>query len=239
MVAGYISGPYAWTPAEWALHPTARKVRIATQANVNDGDVLDVERGDATPGEAPGWVQARRAAGATPCVYMNASTWPTVVQAFAAAHVPPPLYWVAQYDNVAQIPAGAIAKQYADSTQTGGHFDLSVVADYWPGIDPAPTPQPTLKYEDDDMVQLTRPDGHTVDIFSVDDTGTGWQTVVVPGGNPGIPFNSKLPGSWLRFLYAEWINGTLSVIGMAKGGATFYCYLPPGGGPWQGPDKQP
>jgi hypothetical protein len=32
---------------------------------------------------------------------------------------------------------GAVAKQYADpGTHGGGHYDLSIVADYWPGVDP-------------------------------------------------------------------------------------------------------
>lgn len=241
MVAGYVSGPYTWTAAEWALHPGAVKVRIATQANVNDGDVLDVERGDATPGEAPGWVAMRKAAGhPAPCIYMNQSTWPACIAAFGGG--PQPLWWVANYDDVAAIPPGAIAKQYADSTQTGGHFDLSNVADYWPGVDPPPQPQRGRLLEER-MYQLTRPDGHTVDTFLPDVNGDGHQVVVDPGGNPGVPFNTRLPnppGGWTAFVFAEWAkDGTLSIVGLGKDGNTYYCYLKPGGGPWQGPVKQP
>lgn len=137
MVAGYLApSPWAWTSADWARFPNAVKVRIAVRAATNDGHVLDVEAGDATPAQAPGWVQMRRAAGADPTVYCSASAWPTVKAAFAAAGVTEPHYWVAAYPGGGRtIPAGAVAHQYADSTTSGGHFDLSVVADYWPGVD--------------------------------------------------------------------------------------------------------
>lgn len=146
MVAGYLPpSRYAWSAADWARFPNAVKVRIAIFANVNDGHVLDVEPGDATPAQAPGWVMMRRRAGADPTVYCSASSWPAVRQAFRDARVPEPHYWIARYDNIATIPAGAVAKQYANPETHGqGHYDLSVVADYWPGVD---SPQP----QEDDM----------------------------------------------------------------------------------------
>lgn len=136
MVAGYIDGMYAWRPADWARFPRAVQVRIAVFASTNAGHVLDIETGDATPVQAPGWVQKRRAAGADPSVYCSMSLWPTVRAAFAAAHVPEPHYWVAGYPGGGPIiPAGAVAHQYADPATSGGDWDLSVVADYWPGVD--------------------------------------------------------------------------------------------------------
>ncbi|MEU3352856.1 hypothetical protein [Streptomyces sp. NPDC037389] len=42
-----------------------------------------------------------------------------------------PDYWVARFDGVPSIPAGAIAEQYEN---TPG-FGKSVVADNWPGVD--------------------------------------------------------------------------------------------------------
>jgi hypothetical protein len=68
------------------------------------------------------------------------SAWTAVAEAFRARSVAQPHYWVADYslgDHPA-IPAGAVALQYADR----GGYDVSVVADYWPGIDPVPTPIP-------------------------------------------------------------------------------------------------
>jgi hypothetical protein len=138
LVGGYVSGPYKWKPADWAMFPNAVHVPIATQANVNDGVVLDVERGDATPEQAPGWVERRRAAGIDPTVYCSLSVWDEVKRAFEAAHVPQPHYWIAHYDGADILPVGTVAKQYINPPNSGGHYDRSIVADYWPGIDPLP-----------------------------------------------------------------------------------------------------
>lgn len=138
MVAGYVDGIFGpehklygepgWDAAGWARFPNAVKWQIAVSPSTNYGNVLDVETGDATPAQAPGWVRMRRAAGVDPIVYMNASTWPAVRSQFQLQGVPEPHYWVAQYDNNPAIPAGAIAKQYANPTYTGHHYDLSNVA---------------------------------------------------------------------------------------------------------------
>lgn len=136
MVAGYVDGMYAWKPADWARFPRAVHVRIACFASTNDGHVLDVERGDATPVQAPGWVQKRRAAGVDPSVYCSMSVWPTVRAAFRTAQVGEPHYWVAGYPGGGPVlPAGAVAHQFADPATAGGQWDLSVVADHWPGVD--------------------------------------------------------------------------------------------------------
>lgn len=136
LVAGYVDGMFAWSAADWARFPASVKVRIAVFSSTNDGEVLDVEPGNATPAESVDWVLMRRRAGVDPTVYMNMGTWPTVRAAFEARGVAQPHYWVARYDGVASIPAGAVAKQYYNNDQAG--YDLSAVADYWPGIDPTP-----------------------------------------------------------------------------------------------------
>jgi hypothetical protein len=138
LVAGYIAGPYAWHPLGWLRFPTARKVRIAPIASLNDGDVLDVERTDASPDAAPGWVARRRAAGADPSVYCSVDTWPVVRAAFKAHDVAEPHYWLAHYGVAPVIPDGAVALQYANEQPPG--CDTTIVADYWPGVDPAPQP---------------------------------------------------------------------------------------------------
>lgn len=137
LVAGYVDGPRSqWPAAGWARHAGSILVRIAVFASTNAGTVLDVETGDATPAQAPGWVQRRRTAGVDPSVYCSISLWPAVRAAFHAANVAEPHYWVAGYPGGgAVIPAGAIAHQYADPATSGGQWDLSVVADYWPGVD--------------------------------------------------------------------------------------------------------
>lgn len=125
VVAGYVDGAYAWSKADWARFPESVKVRIAVFARTNDGHVLDVENGDATPAQAPGWVRMRRAAGLDPIVYCNASTWPSVISAFSSAGIAGPHYWIAQYDGNPAIPSGAVAKQYNDPPGSGGEYDIS------------------------------------------------------------------------------------------------------------------
>jgi hypothetical protein len=135
LVAGYVDGPYTWSKGDWARFPKAVKVRIATRAATNDGHVLDVEPGDATAAQAVNWVVMRRKAAVDPSIYCSQSAWAGVRAAFAAAGVAAPHYWIAHYDGDKTIPAGAVAKQYADPPNTGGHYDLSAVADHWPGVD--------------------------------------------------------------------------------------------------------
>jgi hypothetical protein len=136
MVAGYVDGIFVWSPAAWARFPNAVHVRIAVLASTNDGHVLDVERGDASPAQAPPWVRMRRADGADPSVYCNLSTWPAVQAAFNAAGVAQPHYWIAHYGAGPGIPPGAVAVQYADPPNgSGGQWDISAVADLWPGVD--------------------------------------------------------------------------------------------------------
>lgn len=137
MVAGYIDGTdFKWPESAWSRFPNSVKVRIARRTYTNDGHVLDVELGIPTvwpPTRAiVDWVVMRRRAGVEPTIYCNQlNDWAGIRSLFQNAGVREPYYWVARYNNVAQIPAGAIAKQYANP----GPYDLSIVADYWPGVD--------------------------------------------------------------------------------------------------------
>ena len=131
LVAAYVNGHYTNYAQAVARFPHATVVGISVTARFNAGIVLDVEQGDARPDEAPDWVLMRRAAGIDPTVYCDSSTWPSVREAFTSRHLPEPHYWIAQYDGDPTIPAGAVAKQYADP----GPYDLSSVADHWPGVD--------------------------------------------------------------------------------------------------------
>ncbi|HEV2635537.1 MAG TPA: hypothetical protein VGX23_10360 [Actinocrinis sp.] len=152
LYAAYLDGNWADYPAMVARYPNAVHVSIAVSASYDGGQVIDVENGDATPAESVTWVQARRRAGADPTVYCSMSTWPSVKSAFSSRGVAQPHYWIADYslgDNPA-IPAGAIALQYADR----GGYDVSVVADYWPGVDAAAPPPPSAPSQEDDMPYL-------------------------------------------------------------------------------------
>lgn len=140
MVAGYADGLYANVPAMKARFPHATIVSIAVRWTTR-AQVLDVETGDATPAQAVQWCTQTMADKSNHelTVYCNTSMWPSVRAAFKAAGVTEPNYWVAQYDNNPSIPAGAVAKQYIGDYNG---YDRSVVADYWPGVDPAPAPAP-------------------------------------------------------------------------------------------------
>lgn len=143
---GYINGQWPSYFELTKLYPNAVHVPCTVTAHVNAGTVLDVEAGDATPDEAPPWVQLRRSAGYDPTVYCSLSAWPAVRAAFTRAGVPQPHYLVAGYATPPDptIPAGAIGHQFIDH----GPYDESVVADYWPGVDPLHT------------VPITPPPGH-------------------------------------------------------------------------------
>jgi hypothetical protein len=150
LYAAYLDGDWADYNAMVARYPHAVHVSIAVSAGYNGGQVLDVENGDATPAESVTWVVRRRAGGVDPTVYCSMSNWPTVQSAFRSKGVAQPHYWIADYSlgNNPALPAGAIALQYVDH----GGYDESVVADYWPGVDPAPgSSQPP---QEDDMPYL-------------------------------------------------------------------------------------
>jgi hypothetical protein len=135
-IAGYIDGVPRWASSAWDRFPNSRHVRIALNPATNDGDVLDVEKGAANPDQAPGWVMRRRAAGADPSVYCSLSLWPTVRDQFHFAGVPEPHWWIAAYPGIGEsLYDGTVAHQFADPPYSGGHWDLSVVADHWPGIE--------------------------------------------------------------------------------------------------------
>jgi len=132
LVAGYVDGRYRWSATDWARFPFSVKVPIAVFPTTNDGVVLDVELGNATPDQAPGWVSMRRRNGVDPTVYCSEGVWGTVRAAFRQHGVVEPHYWVAAYPGEGIIvPAGAVAHQYTDT----GKVDLSAVNDYWPGVD--------------------------------------------------------------------------------------------------------
>lgn len=165
MVAGYVDGLYRWSAQDWARFPDAIRVRIAVFPQTDDGHVLDVEKGNATPAQAPGWVAMRRRAGVDPSVYCSRSAWSQLAAQFQVQRVPGPHWWIADYTGAPHLPPGAVACQYADQSYTGAHFDLSEVSPYWPGVDPPPPPVPTRKVPE--MIIVTV-DGTTVP------KGTAW-----------------------------------------------------------------
>ena len=142
LVGGYVDGSYAWSDADWARFPNAVKVRIAVFATTNDGDVLDCENGDATPGLCPGWIRMRQAAGlARPTIYCNRSTRPQVEVACSGLAYD---LWISTLDGVEAMDPGAVATQWQGQAQSGQHYDQSLVLDTWM---PAPSPVPDTEVE--------------------------------------------------------------------------------------------
>ena len=141
LVAGYVDGRYANVAAMKERFPKARVVTIAVSSKTR-AMVLDVEPGDASPATAVTWCTTTMAEtdNSRLTVYCQASTVPAVKAAFKAAGVSLPQFWVAQWDGVHSLPAGAVAKQHTSTK----HYDVSVVADHWPGVDPD---KPRGKYE--------------------------------------------------------------------------------------------
>lgn len=141
MVAGYINGSYAWQPWAWARFPHAIHVTINVNGNLADGgDVLDVERYDATPEMVPAWVKGRKAAGARwHAVYCSLSKLDAVRAACQGQDVPDFGIWVAEWTGQPHEIAGTVGTQFASLTS----YDLSAIYDatWHPAvIPPAATP---------------------------------------------------------------------------------------------------
>lgn len=141
MVAGYMDGSWSkWDPAWWGWFPNSKHVTISAVGATWNVHVFDLEPQAIWPPEnvLPLMVTAR-ANGLWPSVYCNQNNhWLYIRQMFRMRGMPEPPYWVANYDGVAEIPPGAVAKQFKHPPQIGKHYDLSVVADQWPGVDYLP-----------------------------------------------------------------------------------------------------
>lgn len=202
IVAGYIdAGPNPaappMTPEDWALFPGAIHVGIATQAATNDGLVLDVERGDATPDQAPGWSTMRRFAGVDPTVYCSADAVAGVLAAFDTFGVAHPMLWVAAWNGDPSIPAGAVAHQYLSLPG----YDVSSCVDSWPPSSGGTVAASDLAY----VNRAGGPDVYVFDKVAVRHVlPTEWAAVMFatsgePNG-PGHPPVIALPADWFDSL---------------------------------------
>lgn len=142
MVGYYVDGRYRASGSDLARFTRAVKVGIAVFPTTNAGIVFDGPPDNATWPGVVDWVVMRRRAGVDPSVYTDADQWATGVAEFRNRGVAQPHWWIAKWNGVRELIPGAVAHQF-QGNQTGG-YDLSVVADYWPGVDssPAPTPAP-------------------------------------------------------------------------------------------------
>lgn len=137
-VAGYVNGLYQTFHELERSHPNARRLSITVNAQ-GDADCLDIESGDATPGQAPAWVhrQARRGL-RLPVVYCSASTVAAVLAVLRAAGIGRAAIrlWTAHYTGTPHLcnhecglPAGvtADATQWTDKA-LGRNLDESLCA---------------------------------------------------------------------------------------------------------------
>lgn len=182
LYAGYDDGRWPDAAAIAARFPGVRVLRITTDPADTMGDVLDVERGDATVADIGRWLTARRAAGAWPSVYCALDTWPGAKAAVVELAGGPPPWWIAHYVSSAPVlPATWVAWQWGS---TPG-YDESVVADYWPGVDPAPDTEGGTDMATTETVVL--PDGKR----SVTARGPGGHLLVFTEGA-----DAKVAGGW-------------------------------------------
>lgn len=151
MVAGYIDGSRTtWTQAMWDRFPNAQKITISAVGKRWDADVFDVEPGCIWPPEnVIPLVKKAREEGRWPTVYCNeVNHWQYIRDMFRGMSMEEPPYLVANYDGDPTIPHGAVGKQFAHPRdvnrpanrpqqpwETFKHFDLSSIANHWPGVD--------------------------------------------------------------------------------------------------------
>ena len=141
IVAGYTDGAYAWPGAGWKFHEASLHFRICCVSIDLSAHCADIEPGCLSPEEGALFVARKLAQNEVPYLYYSESRTQAVHDALIAAgvglHYAP---WVARWDDRAELDVAGYLKQYANPTLTGAHYDLSVAADYLPGLDPLPPP---------------------------------------------------------------------------------------------------
>ena len=165
-VGCYEDGRYVNAAQAAARFPRAHILTIATSA-AHDADCLDIETGDATPDQAPGWYRRQRARGvARPCLYASAFRMDTeVAVAITAAGIARSAVrlWTAHYSGQPHVCGPASCRELgvaADGTQwtdraANRNLDRSLLADDFFGAAPTWTETlvnslPTLKPGDTD-----------------------------------------------------------------------------------------
>jgi hypothetical protein len=224
LMAGYINGKSTWQSyyPMVARFPNATVLSISVAAHNSNGtyvaaDILDIEKGDATPSEAPGWVTAMRSLGRTPTLYCSRlGTWPATQQAIGAAKLAPPNYWIADYTSTAHLVPGSVATQWTDT----GPYDLSLTNGTWPSVVDTP-PAPPLSYNPITVGDYVL---NTVAV-TTDANGNGWLPTTLPwssflaatiqGSDPNTTANGGDGVYWPGYCKVQNRNGFIlvSVIG--------------------------
>jgi len=127
-VAGYVGGSWPTYNGLVRHYPHAKHLSIAVNASEN-AHCLDVEQGDATPGQAPGWVRRQHARGIKrPIIYCGASNRGQVESALRndSIHRNEYMLWVAHWTGVPHIEPGSDATQWRAVEQPGRNYDISL-----------------------------------------------------------------------------------------------------------------
>lgn len=204
LYAGYVDGRWPSAAGIAERFPGRPVVRIAVSPSTNGGVVGDGPPDNGTWAAWVQWTVRRRSAGVDPTVYTNASSWAAGIQAFKAAGVAEPHWWIAHYDGDPAIPAGAVAKQYAEHAG----YDVSSVADYWPGVDPTPKPQPVPvpaaagHFTEETFMQIEPTTLHPGEYALIVPPGVGELVLAADGGTE--------PGALLRVVL--WNNDKPTVL---------------------------
>lgn len=156
IIGAYVGGRWPTAREVPARFPHARMLTIAISAD-EDADCLDIETGDATPGQAAGWYERQRARGiARPCLYASASVMQgSVVPLIEAAGIlrPHVRLWSAHYTGTAhrcgphpscgQMAIQADATQWTDRSH-GRDLDQSLLAGDFFAVPAPPAKPPTV-----------------------------------------------------------------------------------------------
>lgn len=222
LMAGYINGKPSWQSyyPMVARFPSATVLSITVSAHNSDGsyvvaDILDIENGDASPLDAPGWTFAmQQALGRNPTCYCSRlGTWPATQRAIMQAKILPPSYWIADYTSTAHLVPGSVATQWTDA----GPYDISLTNGYWPlSNNIPPVTNPPIQVGDYVL--------NTVAV-TTDTNGNGWLPTTLPwssfvaatiqGSDPNSVANGGDGVYWPGYAKVQNRNGKIlvSVVG--------------------------
>lgn len=188
--AGYVGGRWPDFEAIASREKGARLLSVAIAAD-EDADCLDIENGDATVDQAPGWAKRQRARGvARPCLYtsvsngaelmavMSASGWPRGAYRLLTAHYGAGQHICGPRCGGSDFPGTADGTQWIDH---GGWDESLLAASFFDVADSAAPTHPALAHKEDPMA-LTN-DGKEQYLITVDATGRLRKTGLPPGTN--------------------------------------------------------
>lgn len=151
-VAGYVGGFWPTYLRLLQMFPRAYHLSIAVNSG-EDAECLDIERGDATPYDAPGWVRRQLARGVRrPVLYSSVSSMSEVVGALESDGIPASevRLWTAHYTGYSHLCSpqncGYGLRVSSDATQwtdraLDRNLDESLCSDSFFGS-PPPPPDP-------------------------------------------------------------------------------------------------